>query len=284
MEEITWASVWCSVTGTSHITTALPCQDSSEVKILDGTNFIIAVVSDGAGSCSNSHIGSSYLAKQAINELEKYLLSSNSDRIESELIWQQIFFDMFKNLKSDLKVEASNRDLDFKSLSATLIVAVSNGEFIACAHIGDGRATYRNANGEWLPMMKPFHGEEANQTVFLTSDYWEDDEDASYFESFYRQEIITGFALLSDGCERSSFKVLDYDQEKQTYFDPNLPYKPFFEPNYSALKLLINKTSSQHELNDLWAKYISSGTKKLLLENDDKTMILSVHLDIDDKK
>lgn len=282
MNNCKWISAWCSKTGSSHIQEDLPCQDSSKVRYIEETDFIIAAVSDGAGSCENSHLGSSFLVIQAVEKItvalkkKNWLIPENSE-LDSDL-WREEAFNLFRELKDDLKQKAIESGHEFRSLSATLIVAVSNGRFIACANVGDGRAAFRNKESDWLPMMVPAKGEEANQTIFITSDFWDEDIDSGYFGTFFCKCEITALTLLSDGCERASFEILKYNEEKEKFFDPNKPFKPFFEPNYLNLLKLKESNIDQEMINDLWGDFLEKGNQQLLNETDDKSMILSVFL------
>lgn len=277
-----WISAWCSKIGSSHILENLPCQDSSKVEYLEGTDLIIAAISDGAGSCENSQLGSSFLVDNAIEKLGSSLKLNNwsitNDLELNQRRWRDEAFLIFTELKAELKLKAVELNLEFKTLSSTLIVAISNGKFIACANVGDGRATYRNVESEWLPMVIPTKGEEANQTLFITSDLWDTNNESEYFGSFYYPNPISAFSLLSDGCERASFEILKYNEAEDKYFDPNNPFKPFFEPNYINLIKLGKANVDQTRINELWSDFIDKGTPKLLNETDDKSMILSVFL------
>ena len=198
------------------------------------------------------------------------------DYFDFEIKWNGDIPNFKLKLKEELKTKANELEYDFKSLSATLIIAVSNGKFIACANVGDGRAAFRNIESEWLPMVIPTKGEEANQTLFITSDLWDINNESEYFGSFYYSNPITAFTLLSDGCERASFEILKYIEEEDKYYDPNSPFKPFFEPNYSNLLRLKEANVDQNRINELWGDFIEKGNPKLISETDDKSMILSV--------
>lgn len=282
METDKWISAWCSKIGSSHILEGLPCQDNSKVEYLEDPDFIITAISDGAGSCENSQIGSSFLVDTAVEKLASSLKLNNWELTEdldlNQKKWRDEAFLIFTELKADLKSKANEMNLEFKSLSATLIVAISNGNFIACANVGDGRATFRNIESEWSPMVIPTKGEEANQTLFITSDLWDTNIKSEYFGSFFYSNPITAFSLLSDGCERASFEILKYNEEEAKYFDPNNPFKPFFEPNYLNLLRLNKANVDQTKINELWADFIEKGNPKLISETDDKSMILSVFL------
>lgn len=277
-----WISAWSSKIGSSHIFEGLPCQDCSRVEYIENTDFIIAAISDGAGSCENSHIGSSFLVDRVIEKMSitiklKNWLKNGALELTQEK-WREESFLIFKEMKDELKLKAIEINLEFKSLSATLIVAISNGKFIACANIGDGRAAYRNDESEWLPMIVPTKGEEANQTLFVTSEMWDENIQSDYFGSFFYNKPTTAFALLSDGCERASFEILKYNNEEDRYFDPNTPFKPFFEPNYLNLIKLKEANFEQARINELWGYFLEKGNQKLINETDDKSMILSVFI------
>lgn len=275
-----WISAWCSKIGSSHILEGLPCQDSSKVEYIQDSDFIISAISDGAGSCANSQIGSSFLVDRAIEKMATALKLNewlqNFDLDLNQEKWRSEAFILFTELKEELKIKAVELEFDFKSLSATLIIAFSNGKFIACANVGDGRAAFRNPESEWFPMVIPTKGEEANQTLFITSDLWDINNESEYFGSFFYSNPITAFTLLSDGCERASFEILKYNEKEDKYFDPNNPYKPFFEPNYSNLLKLKEANVDQNKINELWGAFIEKGNPKLISETDDKTLILSV--------
>lgn len=276
-----WVSAWCSIIGTSHITEGFPCQDSSKVKCIGDCNFIIAAIADGAGSCENSHIGSKFLVDAAIEKLSLIVTLKDWINDLSTLnaeVWRNEAFQIFKELKNELYKISEESNLSFNSLSSTLIVAISNGSFIACANIGDGRATFRSTDGEWFSMLTPSKGEEVNQTVFITSGLWDTSSDSEYYGSFFYDEQITALSLLSDGCERASFEILKFNEEENKYYDPNKPFKPFFEPNYQSLYKLNELNIDQEQINHLWKNFIENGTDKLISETDDKSMILSLCL------
>lgn len=282
MDNFKWISAWSSRVGSSHIVEGIPCQDSSKVQHIENSDFIVAAVSDGAGSCINSHIGSSFLVDRAIERMAsafKYRNWFEKENVDlTPESWREEVFLQYRELKEELHSKAVELGVDFKSLSATLILAISNGQFIACASIGDGRAAFRDLESEWFPMMVPTKGEEANQTIFITSDLWDEDIGSDYFGTFFYENPITAFSLLTDGCERASFEILKFSEEENKYFDPNKPYKPFFEPNYLNLVKLGKANFHQGQINALWGDFLDKGNNILLNETDDKSMILSVSL------
>ncbi len=282
MREPNWIHAKCSTIGSAHVSEGLPCQDNSRAELLSETDFLIAAVSDGAGSCSHSQIGSKLLVDGAIDKLAtaiklKDWFPYGSENLNGES-WRDETYSLFKELKEDLRSRAIELSVDLKALSATLIVAVSNGSFVACAHVGDGRAAFRDDEGNWHPLMTPTKGEEANQTLFVTSELWDESQDSPFFETTFYGKSITAFSLLTDGCERASFEMSKYIKAEDKYADPNLPFKPFFEPNYLNLLKLKQADADQETIDRLWTNFIQKGNEKLMNETDDKTMILSVFI------
>lgn len=275
-----WVSAWSSVIGSSHVAEGLPCQDNCKVETIEGTHILVAAVSDGAGSCEHSQLGSRFLVESAITLLTRLIqtqLDENNALSLQTGHWRKESFLLFKQLKADLRQYADQEQIEFKSLSATLMLTISDGSFVCCAHVGDGRAAFRDAEGNWLPMLSPTKGEEANQTLFITSDLWDADILSPYFGTYVYEESITALSLLSDGCERSSFEILKYDEQEEKYYDPNLPFKPFFEPNYANLLKMKTALFDQGQINALWEKFLTAGNQTLRHETDDKTMVLAVY-------
>ena len=277
MQQPNWIFAFASVIGNSHISENIPCQDFCNVE--DYENFSIAIVCDGAGTCKNSHIGSKQVAEFSLYHFEKLIKSEKWDN-EIELPTQDIWHSAAKNtlflIKEDLFRFSLSNDIDFKSMSCTVIVTIALQRGLLVTHIGDGRAGYCNMNDEWLPSIIPFHGELANQTVFITSDIWSDEIIDTYVESNVIDEEVKAFCLLSDGCERATFECNLLNEETKSYFDPNKPYAPFFDPNIKNLYQLYKENKTQVEINELWGNFLTKGNEKLLLEPDDKSLIFGV--------
>jgi hypothetical protein len=267
-----WITVWASAIGNSHIKENLPCQDACMVKNLQG-GWGIAALADGAGSCEYSDKGAQQTVQLAIqyfaNEVHKKQWAKEN-YLPSEQEWEDTAIYSLKMIKSDLQTYALQNNLDFDGLSCTVIVLVYSPLGLLLTHIGDGRAGYLNEKEEWLSLMTPFKGEEANQTIFITSD----------FEEFIENKIISShvnaFCLLSDGCEKSAFECNLYDRDTHKYYDPNLPYPKFFNPNILALRELYKQKQTQDAMNALWQSFLEGGNPQLKNEPDDKTLILGV--------
>jgi hypothetical protein len=271
-----WVFAFSSTIGSAHITEALPCQDYCKVESYDGFN--ISIVADGAGSCENSHLG----AKQAVEFCNFHFpnlvrsrgwLSGNLPTNDS---WNEEAKLTFKRVRDDLENFSINESIEFRSLSCTLIVVISFIDDLLVTHIGDGRAGYCDKKSDWSAMITPFKGEEANQTVFVTSDIYDDTFIDRYIQSLVIGDGPTAFCLMSDGCEKSAFQCNFYNPETQQFYDPNKPFPDFFNNNIKILKQMVDDGKGQEEVNDLWERFLISGTDKLKVETDDKTLILAV--------
>lgn len=280
MQGADWIFAFASAIGNGHLANQLPCQDSCRVEKF--ANFTIALVSDGAGSCANSHIGSKQACDFGLYRFEHEIKKHHWDQqghLPSLAQWHEVAKHVMAGIREDLENYSMNNELEFKSLSCTLLVAILLPSALLFTHIGDGRAGFCNPQNEWFPIMTPFHGQEANETVFITSDIWDDSIVDFYTESTIVQEPIKAFCLMSDGCEKAAFECNLYDPEKEVYYDPNRPFKDFFQKNIDKHLPHMHATGkTQDEINALWETFLTSGNEKLRQETDDKTMVLAVQL------
>jgi hypothetical protein len=277
-----WIVVGASVVGNGHISQNLPCQDSHKYEYLGGS-WGIAVISDGAGSAQNSHIGSKIVAERSVFHLKNLIIARNwhkKNELPTETEWSQISFATLKAVRDDMSAFAKKQNIDLKSLSATVIVVVHTPNGILAAHIGDGRAGYKNENGEWKALITPHKGEEANQTIFVPSDFW---DIPAYKMSgvLVPESIVVGekpfaFALMSDGCENTAWLFNQKDGKTGKFFDPNKPYPNFFNPLVDTLQSFRKNKVDEKERAEKWVRFITSGNKSFEKEQDDKTMILGV--------
>lgn len=272
-----WTVAYASVIGSSHIQMNLPCQDSCAYEPLN-ENWGVAVVCDGAGSATHSHLGSQMtatLASKYFSELVKTQGWHEADEFPSETIWKGSAVVALRKVREGLGKLAEAENLKINALGSTVIVVVHSPKGLLIAHIGDGRAGYSNGT-EWKSCIEPFQGAEANETVFITSDIWTEEEIHNYVRTDIIKDKVVAFTLLSDGCEKSSFEVNIFDSRKNKFFDLNKPFPKFFEPNVKGLKMLHKEGKTQDEINQLWSRFLTNGTAQFKTETDDKTMILGV--------
>lgn len=273
-----WSYLFASVQGKGHIEENIQCQDYCSVFLHKG--YTICIVSDGASTCENSHLGSekvTQLANIHFSGLVEEKKWNTAKRKITSKEWQQASQKTVKAVRDDLET-FSIQGYDFKSLSCTLIVVIQIENKLLVTHVGDGRAGYCNFNDEWSPMLTPYKGRYSNETVFVTSDIWEDETSLKkYIKTVIVEENIKAFCLLTDGCENASFECYKLDEETQVAEDINKPFKNFFNENVNIhIPNLIKSQKSQEELNQIWKSFLTDGNDTLKNESDDKTMILAV--------
>jgi hypothetical protein len=272
-----WIVTKASVIGKSHLEDNNPCQDAHSCSFFENENFLIVAVSDGAGSASHSHLGSGIVVEQAIQRFAKVIISNKFNLSPPEFPeWRERSAQIFKDIFEYMKIFSKTENILYKSLAATAIVIIITDYGLLSAHIGDGRAGYRNSKGEWHSCIKPFKGELANETVFITSDIWDNNDLGEYIESRIIVESIDAFTLLTDGCENVCFQINKYNTETKLYERQNIPFPEFYNYNVEILKQLYNQGISETEIDDIWEKFLTSGNETFANEPDDKTLLLGV--------
>jgi hypothetical protein len=284
-EKREWFVVSASATGKSH-ERHLPCQDNHYCEAIN-TEWGIAIICDGAGSAINSHLGSSYVANELAIRFFKELVINNGwhqqNTLPSREQWSLLARETCIKIYDELKQFAGHSQINFNSLACTLIVVIYSPYGLLVTHIGDGRAGYCNEQLEWRAILTPHKGEEANQTIFITSDKWITDPAFTMSgkpvpESNVITEKAIAFTALSDGCELHSFECSVMNDTGNKWHDPNRPYAKFFNPIVKNLRLMNEANILPEEANNKWRKFIERGNNGLKSELDDKTMILGIKI------
>lgn len=276
-----WIIVGASVQGNGHVSTNLPCQDSSGYRYI-GNGWGIAITSDGAGSKSHSDIGSAIAVQRGLDHFEALIKGigwMTNNELPSETEWNKLAYHTLKAVRDDTKAFAKKNNVEFDSLSATIIVVIHSPKGLLVCHIGDGRAGYRDPTGHWHPAITPHGGEECNQTIFIPMEFW----DTPYYEQSgvmvpearVIAERVTAFTLMSDGCEKTAFKCDVMNPETGIQYDPNQPHEAFFESVIGTLRSFREDGEGLDERKAKWAKFLHNGIEKLAIETDDKTMIVA---------
>ena len=280
-QELPWIAAHASVRGKGHVESGLPCQDDHNwAPLPEHPSWGVAVVSDGAGSAANSDRGSKRVVETATAMFTALLREqqwANGQSLPEAEAWTTMARRTLRAIADDLTVFSEQETLPLRSLSATLIVVIFGPTGLLATHVGDGRAAGRRySDGGWQPLIEPYHGEEANVTVFLTSDIWESDAMGTYVGASVFPEPFDAFALLSDGCEMATFSLSRLNEETGLKQETNQPHPPFFNPNVEALRAMHAQGLSAPEINGLWHSLLHDGVPRLAHESDDKTMIVAV--------
>lgn len=279
----TWRYASGSVHGSEK--TSDQCQDSSRLVITEGRQFAILAVADGAGSLKHSNIG----AQEAV------LAASKSARAELEIIeakgetltrsaFLTLAGKIFGDALAAVNLRAESEKQKAQLYGSTLIVLIAGPDFTACAHVGDGRAGCCLRDGQWIPLLTPMKGGEANMTRFLT--HLRDEPDL--VQANYISLASSAVFCISDGCESASWHTKTKPQYRTNgaLVDPNIPSSEFWAAIAKTVAELPDKfraegkpeSEIQGETDRLFSQFLLGGNLTLKAERDDKTIALAVNL------
>jgi hypothetical protein len=255
-----WKVLCHSEIGTSHLQTASPCQDSSQVEVVDTPlgEVLIFVCSDGAGSASHSQYGSEIACEQFLSLAKDFCFNRLNGLSELSVFDAKLWIDSIRN---SLKEKAVESELSIRQFACTLLAGIISESESAFFQIGDGAITFAD-NGEFKAAFWPQSGEYINTTNFIT-----ELESSSKLE-FGQFGRVNSLAVFSDGLERLMLK-----------FDTRSVHEPALRPMLSMLK-----NASTDELPQLQiglAAFLASDTVNRRTD-DDKTLILATRAIADD--
>ncbi len=279
-----WFILSHSEIGTAHIKLELPCQDSHYVDTIGNTDWGVAVVCDGMGSKSLSHEGASFVSKTTGRKIRNLIEKEQwykSEKLLEENEWKDYSVKILGGVYKELEIYANEKGFPLNEMGCTVIAVIYSPLGLLVTHIGDGRAGFCNFAGQWSAMMTPFNGEEANQTIAITSDIWSSKEIAyKHIESKIINEPVQAFCLMSDGCESFSYETKRWNEGAGKFEIVNRPAAVFFNPVIKHVrKTKCENSEWKKVLNDSWKKLLANGSPAIAQEPDDKTMIMGVMVD-----
>lgn len=203
-----WRIAAARLRGESHARRSERGQDAFRVLTAgrDGALLIVAAA-DGAGSAPRGGAGAA-LAVRAATEVPRAALGEGGAVAalaeDAPRRWALAARDRVVS-------SAAIAGLEARDCATTLLLAVSDGEATAVAHVGDGAVVARGADGAWRALSWPEGGVHAGETRFLT-------EEEPAIRVTLDHAPVSALALLTDGIERL---VLD--------FAAGAPHAPFFD-------------------------------------------------------
>ncbi len=191
---MTWRVFAATAIGKSHIDGGLPCQDALAHRLVG--EVLVAVVCDGAGSCALSHEGAAAVSQEVVAMLAGRVdAGALSPAMETGLAFEAVA-EAVAASRARLDAEAIAKGTAFSDYSATLVGVVANGEGGFFFHIGDGLGIAQGAAADAVPVISiPENGEYANETYFVTGEFWLDHLRLTRFPM-----PATTVALMSDGA------------------------------------------------------------------------------------
>jgi hypothetical protein len=197
----------------------------------------------------------------------------------SQQEWVHVARQNLLKIRKELVEFAFGHQIELRDLACTLIVVVFSPNGLLVTHIGDGRAGYKAAKGIWSPMIVPHKGQEANETIFVTTNWHEDEyvlSDVSVPESNAVEIDPKAFVLMTDGCQMHSYQCNYRNSETGLLYDPNKPHSQFFDPVIDNLKKMKNAGWSEVDMEKKWEEFLERGNG-FVDEEDDKAMVIGLN-------
>lgn len=255
MTSARWRSAFASVIGTSHARTGAPCQDAGTCFVFecaDGTEILVVVASDGAGSAPRSEAG----AALAVSRFVETFSSAASIDPSLQVVDRDFVVDWISAFQKAVAELAAGEGRLPPDYACTLLGAVVGPSSAVYVQVGDGAIVVGTEEpGEYSWVFWPQHGEFANQTSFLTQ------EDAATVLSFEHGPTVAEIAVFTDGIERL---VLDIGSRQV--------HAPAFRPIFEWLSRTEPDRSGQPSdaiLAYLGSDHINART------DDDKTLVIA---------
>jgi hypothetical protein len=241
-----------SVVGASHIKSNLPCQDAAAYEVLV-SGFAVFAIADGLGSAAKSDLGAKAAVGAALAEVR--------EMVAGEITQKSGIEDMARSAvvaaRKELEQTAREAGLTLSDLACTLMVGVILADSVCIAHIGDGAAVAKSADGLKI-VSSPAESEYVNEVVPLTAENFEKEVRVSG-----AQTGVKAVAAFTDGCQRGALK------KSAGGFSP---HDKFFDPLFVyAMDEVVDLARAENEIRGLLAS-----DKLGKISDDDKTLVVAV--------
>lgn len=218
-----WKTGSVRVRGTSHYKSGMPCQDYCVAHTT--SDITILALSDGAGSCEHSHIGSKAACvgfikgvrevlkphTEKVEDLDSFIGESNRES------WLPALDYAAQSIILAAEKIGTNPE---KSMACTFLGAIIGKSCAIVLQIGDGAWVAETGATGFNVVTWPEHGEYANQTYFLTEAGYSDHLQFEKIPNNGNLRTLIGF---SDGIERLCLN-----------FSQKIAIDGFFQPLASA--------------------------------------------------
>jgi hypothetical protein len=246
-----WQYAAASTIGTSHQTSAEGvCQDAHALQFVEGLDVFVGVVSDGAGSASQSQIASHHTCDAVL----KRIAEAAPETVFSE----SLATGTLEQLRAELQQLADEGGFGLREFACTLLVAIVGEERAAFWQIGDGAICFREREEDRFGYaFWPEKGDYANVTFFVT-----DQNAQSHLEFDVADIDIAEIAIFSDGLERLALDFVSGEA-----------YTAFFRGLFPAFRGVPNPGYSA-ELSSQITDFLASERVNRRTD-DDKTLLLA---------
>jgi len=246
-----WKVIRASVIGTSHAHSGQPCQDDCRADVVggaDGQEFLVCIVSDGAGSAQEVGTGAALACSTARASIAASL--SRSKKLAESDVESWI-----ADVRSVISAAAEANELSDRDYACTLLGAVVGNGAAVFFQIGDGSIVVSSGSALGV-VFWPDAGPYANMTYFVT------EEDAlSHLHVSITHTQVDELALFTDGIQRLALS-----------FEQLTPHYPFFEP---MLNVLRKRSPDECAALDQQLALFLESTAINERTDDDKTLVLA---------
>jgi hypothetical protein len=165
-----WITAQASVIGSSHIKSSISCQDSHVVKTTPDGEWLVIVVSDGAGTASKAEEGSTHVTDYFAKEMLA-LVNELKQRTPGNWINDFVISKVLQTREALRNLANSDAIKDYNCTLVACLIGPSGGFSI---HIGDGSIIGGSFsdNSEIKFLSEPENGEYSNETYFITEGNW----------------------------------------------------------------------------------------------------------------
>jgi len=248
-----WKFVGASVIGTSHAELNLPCQDNCHVEnlsIVDGADYLLCLVSDGAGSAKEGGQGAKLACATAKASIVATLLKHRAAALDESMVEAWI-----NDIRCAIAETASANALTPRDYACTFLGALITPGKAVFFQIGDGAIVASSSEVQGV-VFWPDSGPYANMTHFVT-----EDDALIHLHVLITNSRIEEVALFTDGIQRLALS-----------FEQLSPHTPFFDPMFKALR--SQNPANCGSLNERLADFLN-GAQINSRTDDDKTLILA---------
>jgi hypothetical protein len=156
MFRIKWKTIGVSLPGFSHQANGTPCQDSLHISSF-GDGWLVAAVSDGAGSASRCVEGAEAVCKGVVSQIGHKIRQANSvsDFRFDEVTIRSWVSESIERVRTDL----AQIDESISVFHATLVGVIANLAGGMFFHIGDGAGLATNVDDFASVLSLPENGE-----------------------------------------------------------------------------------------------------------------------------